>query len=201
MMTFLLMVVSAFAMDPSCSAPTWVGAHGIDSGQYKGTLSTTCRVQLALGAQGGGCDSMDLFLRDSTATSGILHSGPTAETYAALPSFFYDVTTTTLGSDSIRIDADFHIATDHMSKLAYAMISRDVHGSGNSELVRKIDFAFDVSGPAADGSFTAVIRQTLNLAKPWYAPGGIFTSEAEKQFQQSFGPQVDSTLRDLREHL
>ena len=176
----------------------------MDGGRYKGTLSTECRIETAsggAGSAGGGVASLDRFLRDSTATAGVLHSGPTPETFASMPGVLYDVTTTTSGADSIQIDGDFHIASDGTEKLAYAMISRDVHGSGGSDLVRKIDFTFDVQGPNSDGSFVARIRQTLHLAKPWYAPGGIFTREAEKQFQQSFEPQVGSTLKDLREHL
>jgi hypothetical protein len=155
---------------------------------FRGTLSADCVVN---SATHGGVDNLATYLLNQ-AQKETVNSGPTAETYQGLPSVLLDVTDKDAGNQT-EIRSNVHIAHDSSGHLEFADVSTSVQGQGDSQYLKGVGVTASVK-ELSEGSFGVTVTTELDVKRPWYAPGGIFQSEVEKNSQEQFQKRLGNML-------
>lgn len=184
----------------TCQQPAWMGTPGVKNNVFMGTLNLPCRVQALSGK--GMTNLQQQVVSYVQGEAETVHAGPVAETYEGMPSIYTDVTLQ-MGNDteSVLVRADTHSATDGVTKLVYAAISKNVVGTGNAKALKKIDGAYFVT-PAADAGFYDVtLSSTAHVQKPTLAPTGLFVSQVKGEMEKQLKASAPEILTELSNHL
>src|SRR5438874_292060 len=103
-------------VDWTCQDPQWTSGPVVEDGQFKGTVEVDCAFTAVAG--GGFPMLKQYFIEDAKKQGNQVHSGPGAETFAGMPSTYFDVTSqVNLNGMLANIRSDVHIATDSASRL------------------------------------------------------------------------------------
>ncbi len=149
----------------------------LQNGIFSGELITEC---LIMDANGQGLKSLNTSLMLGAVRDVEVHEGPVAELYRELPGFRFDVTEKMgKGGDALVVRQTIHVATDEHTRLYYATNSASITASGFAGYLRKMDTLLEVIPADAHGSYKLKLSSGIAIARPWYAPHGIFKSKAE----------------------
>jgi len=181
-----------------CDTEDWVGSHGVADGDaFHGTLTSACDIT---DTSGSGLTELLKYLVDQTSARFVVNAGPVAETYLDLPSRLFDVTAKD-DSEELQVRSDLHIASDGKTRLEYASLSKEIQGSGNSQFLQQMDIKFTVTPGSNNNSYRFVLSTTLAVKRPWYAPVGVFESQAEKVAHEKYLQNRSATAPDIAAHL
>lgn len=187
----------------SCAAPSWVGTPAMDSqGRLEATLEAICKI---VADEHASIDALDHNLIASIPGQFKVRSGPTEEEWQDLPSVSFAVTDSSVqNGDHVTLQEDLHIASDDKTEMVYVSHSTSIQGSGNAAYLKVLDVTEEVTQDSQqENTFNLKVTQSVQLAKPWYAPSGIFVSEAKKSLNSSFIKTVNGdaseTLKELEE--
>jgi hypothetical protein len=182
----------------TCTDPQWVGAPRMMSGNFEGTQQGLCTIQLT---REGSIALLDQHFLESVKTSKTIHSGPTDETYQGLPGVLYDVTVQFTDGANVTVRENIHIASDRMTRLVYAALSTSVAASGMAGYLRKLDVIIDITKGTTLGKYEVKLTNSITVARPWYAPGGVFFGKAKEIAVAQFLKFRAGTLPELVQHL
>jgi hypothetical protein len=190
----------------TCIPEYWSVPADVNDGMFTGLMEDQCdmnaeSVPALVGNPGSGLTSLSEFFKVSTMKSNIVNGAPVSETYHSLPGILFDVTNTTSGSDSVTVRSDVHIATDNQSKLLYDVLSKNITGTGNGDLLKKINIFFEMEPAGRAGHFSLKVGYELNVSKPWYAPGDMFKNEVVKMATEKFEKERQKLMPDIASHL
>jgi hypothetical protein len=180
-----------------CGVPVWSQTPVVESDLFKGTLRGECSIT---GTEGRGLSGLAAALVEAALASEKVNAGPTAETYETLPSTYLDVTNTSQTRDTLTVRSDRHVATDQLTALIYADLSKQISGTGNSAQLRKIDIGFRIE-PRGPGAWQIVLTDSLQVKRPWYVPTSQFKSMVQTSAQDEFVKGRDQILPSLVMHL
>lgn len=190
---------SVSAASWSCDAERWVSPPVVVDGTYKGHIYSNCLIQ---DAQNGGLRALESFMNRKTAASRVVHAGPIAETYEGLPGSRYDVTIGGEdGSDSLTMRQDVHVVTDRARRFLYHTISRKIQGEGMAGYLTKAQIRLEVWATGQPDTYRIQASNYVEAEKPWFAPGGVFRSEAEKAQTEQFRKIRDRSLPEVAKTL
>jgi hypothetical protein len=182
----------------TCGNPSWVGNPGMQPTGFVGVQEGTCTVQLS---RDGSISALDQHFRDGIKDSKIVHAGPVDETFQGLPGVLYDVTVEVTDGAFVTIRQDVHIASDRTTQVIYATVSKSVAASGMAGYLRKLEIGMEITQGDAPGKYNVKLTNGITVAKPWYAPTGIFVSKAKEQAVNQFLKFRATSLPDILAHL
>jgi hypothetical protein len=170
----------------------------MQNGNFVGVLEGTCEFRLGHEAD---LPALDRHLLESVSSAQKVHEGPIEDTYEGLPGVRYDITTNYPGSGNVTIRQNLHVATDTTTRVVYETDSTSVQATGFASFLRKLDVEFQVSKTGQPAAAGFKMRVAIQVAKPWYAPSGIFFSEAQKSAITQYNKSRDEAVPDLLSHL
>lgn len=184
----------------TCQQPTWVGNPSVKNGMFVGTLNYQCRVE---GLSGKGMldlqQHMVTYVQENAET---VHSGPIAETYMGMQSYYLDATMQMGDKDeSVLVRADTHSATDGSTQFHYAVISKTVAGTGNAKALKKIDGTYMVTPTTDAGFYNVVLSSTAQVQKPSLVPSGLFFSQVKSEMEKQLKASAPEALTEISNHL
>ena len=184
----------------TCDAPAWVGNPAVTNNLFVGTVEMKCHVQ---GLSGKGMTDLQAHMVDYiVANAETVHSGPTAETYQGMASTYTDVTVQ-LGNEteSVLVRADTHSATDGSTKLVYAVLSKEVAGTGQAKALKKVDANYTVVPSSEAGFYEVTLASTAQVQKPKLVPVGVFTSQVKSEMEKELKATASDALVEISSHL
>ena len=189
-------------VDWSCNQAVWTDAPRVEDGKFKGTIAVDCTF---IGVSGGGFPELNDYLNYKVSRSPevrTVHAGPIDETYANLPSTYYDVTMNmNVQNTDVQVREDAHIATDRQSQLVFANFSKDIQGSGNAQYLKKLDAVLNITGEMTTRTYQIHAVNTLHIKKPWYAPEGQFLSEIKKSIMKHIHQVEETIITEIANHI
>ncbi len=187
----------AVASDWTCEKPQWASAPAMVDGNFVGTVQGYCTFHLNHSAD---IAALDRHLLESINKSQEIHEGPVTEIFRNLPGVRYDVTAY-YPNDNMTVRQNVHLSTDLISKVVYESDSKSVTASGLSEYLRQLNVEFEVTKTENPIILQFKMTTLIRVAKPWYAPSGIFFSKAQESALEQFNKSRDSALPNLETHL
>jgi hypothetical protein len=194
---WLLISAGAHASQWSCESPRWVGDPSMQNDRFVGTLVAGCVLQLDHEADLAG---LSRHLLESVKSARTVNEGPVSETYHGLPGVRYDVTVY-YPADKMTMRQNLHVATDQTGLLVYETDSTSVQAPGFAGYLRSLNVEFEISKGAVTGTAQFNMKTSIEVARPWFAPSGIFFSEAQKNAINQFDKSREDALPDLYGHL
>jgi hypothetical protein len=124
-------------------------------------------------------------------------SGPVPEQFDNLPGQRYEVSEISNGhNDQVTIVSKLHLASDLTTRLHYRAESTKIQATGDSKYLREMDRETVFSQDKENAAFT--YSHTVAIAKPWYAPSGVFTNEVKKDVGADFVKNLDQLSDQIR---
>lgn len=131
-----------------------------------------------------------------------VNSGPVSETYQDLPSQVLDVTDHTADDHgTLDVRRTIHIATDGESRLIYNNVSTEIKGTGDSGYLRSFISNYEIKASADNTGVVVHFENQVEIAKPWYAPSGIFMREAQRSVRLDFESNRDSLVNMMTKEI
>ncbi len=183
----------------NCADSVWTEGPMLVGKAFKGSQEIVCQISLN---HSGNLPKLDQFLTEYIKKAQTVHSGPTPEIYANLPSVHYDITIKYVGQETVTMREDVHLATDLKTRLVFESFSSSVAGSGFAAYIRKVDSGVFVTRLNDDGTqFEIKVTNSIVVNKPWYSPSGVFFSKARDnavaQFRQSVSEVIPGYVENL----
>ncbi|MGZ3686726.1 MAG: hypothetical protein ACXWPM_07405 [Bdellovibrionota bacterium] len=180
-----------------CKPSEWQAGPALANNIAEGTMLADCIVS---GARSSAVGNLYRSWINLVRGSHQVNEGPISEMFSGLPGVHFDVVEKTKGENGtpMFIHEEAHVASDRSSKFVYSTNSKDIHATGNSALLKKLDVTITVTPiPGKKGVYHFQLSNTLAVEKPWYAPTGIFMSEVMKSSIRSFDRTRDLLMPDV----
>lgn len=205
----LLFSTTSFAAEPpqpaqytyKCDASRFDPQPAMNSDkQLEAHLQTQC--ELALKAPGS-IAALNQSVIAQLPKQHQVQSGPSSENFENLPSQVYDVITQDSSSgDAVTIRQFIHVATDGKSQFILVTDSTNIKGKGNAAYLKYLKSRTHVTKDSTqDNLYHLTLDQTVKLAKPWYAPEGIFVSQASEALKKTFDQGLETANESLAREL
>jgi len=179
-----------------CQPVAWTQGPVIEGGMFKGTASIQCSY---VGRGGGGFPQLESYLIERMKKQASkIYAGPIYSQTEGMPSTAYDFEMQLpFQGEQVVIRQDGYVATDDRTRVASAMVSKSIQGSGNAKYLKKFDIRFDVVPSPAAGSYGASVSAHIEIQKPGVVPGGLFKSQIQQAIEKAVTDEKDKVLSEL----
>lgn len=181
-----------------CQEENWTAEPRMEEGLYKSELESRCVFEPS-----GGKNFADLRekLQEYLISKREVHAGPILGQWNGIPSWTYDTTVTPPGEASLRIRESVVLATDGLGRFWYGTQSKEIQGSGLSSYLKNVSFSLELKRTPGSPRIAVVMRNGIQVERPWYALGPIFFLITKGKAKEKFAVARELLLTEVFKRL